>query len=312
MSAPPGVLLLGAAHVHLPDHLRSIEAAGWRLAAVHDRDPARAERVASAAGAVRLTDVAEADARGCRAAIVCSETAHHGADVAAALRLDLPVLCEKPFGFADPGPAAPLSVAYFHRLCEPLARLAREVREGAYGEAPRIEAAYVHDGARAGWLDLDGWMTRPDLALHGGFGDLGAHLVDWLLLACGEPVQARAELHGSRPGRLELGGVGHLVFAGGAEARIEAGWTAEAKRLELRVEGADGHAVLADGVLSARPWRGAPWRERLDPPPDAGWSSVEFLAAVTEGRAPRLATGAEAARIDAVLDAMSGRIQAVG
>ena len=127
-----------------------------------------------------------------------------------------------------------------------------------------------------------------------------------MLRARGEPVAADATLRPGPAGRLDLGGTGRLAVAGGAVVRLETGWTAEAPRLEIEVKGGGGRARLNGGALDARPARGAPWRAELGRS-DAGRSSAEFLAALEEGRPARLATAREAARVGAVLDAMTGR-----
>ena len=83
------LILLGGAHVHLDDHLDHLAARGWRISAVHDRDARRRAQLCERLGATALEHLSElaADAAG---ALVCSETAHHEADITAALRAGLP------------------------------------------------------------------------------------------------------------------------------------------------------------------------------------------------------------------------------
>lgn len=88
------LLLLGAAPVHLPDHLRVAEEAGWKVTACHDRAADRRDRMARELGARALADLPERS--DWDAAIVCSETVHHAADIDRALDLGLPVFTEKP------------------------------------------------------------------------------------------------------------------------------------------------------------------------------------------------------------------------
>jgi predicted dehydrogenase len=315
--------LLGAAHVHLPDHLRVARDEGWGIVAVHDRDPARRTAWCERLGAAPLDRADDVARAGASAVLVCSETVHHEADIGAALECGLPVFAEKPLG-ADAATAARLAAAadrsgvlldtaYFMRTNPALAEVRDRVRDGAIGAVVEARMRFSHDGAYADWLDLDGWMTRPELASYGGFADEAVHCVDWLLWTLG-PVLEGYGVRGHALGYpVDDHGAGVLRFESGATATVEAGWTDTRMRLELDLVGSEGGARLHEGQVDLRRRDGAApiWSAEIGPL-DAGEGIRPFLAAVAEGRRTGLVAPGEAAAVNAAIDRLYGRTGASG
>ncbi|MGR3363873.1 MAG: Gfo/Idh/MocA family protein [Maritimibacter harenae] len=320
MSAPNrDLVLLGCAHVHLPDHLRQIARRGWRVTHVHDRHPARRDRLCidlAATPVERLDALADLGVAG---AVVCSETTHHDRDIPAAISAGLPVFSEKPLagsGVAARAIAAQardagllLQTGYFFRTIPALQTVRNWIAQGRVGAVSSARMRFAHDGGYADWLDLDGWMTDPALARYGGFVDEAVHALDALQWMLG-PVAGGHAVTGNALGwPVDDHGVAVLRFRSGATGVVEAGWTDSRMRLELNLVGDTGAIVLHDGALTLTP-RGAEWpdeRLALDPL-DAGTGILPFLGALEGRDAPALVPPDEAASINALLDEMGLRL----
>lgn len=311
------IILLGAAHVHLPDHLRVAEQDGWSVQAVHDRDAARAARLARTLGA-GLTQPDRLAGTGASAAIVCSETVHHEADCLAALHAGLDVFCEKPLGgsafaagrIADTaqGLGRVLQTGFFMRTLRPVQALKARLDAGAIGAVTEARVRFAHDGGYADWLDLDCWMTDPALACYDGFVDEAVHGIDLLRWLLG-PVERGHAVTGRTLGwRVDDHGAAVLRHDSGAISVVEAGWTDSRMRLEIDLVGQNGGADLRDGA--ARIWRRGrapeplPGRAVLD----AGDGLRPFLRALAGDPAPALVPPQDAAAVNTILDAMGLRL----
>lgn len=314
--------LLGGAHVHLPDHLEHLQARGWRLSHVADRDPARGERLCRDLGAAPLEqkDLTKNLARsGCEGVVICSETVFHEADITAALEAGLPVFVEKPLaGSAEAARrCAELAIArectlhtgYFLRTNAALRGLHAQIEGGAFGRVIELRLRFAHDGGYADWLDLTGWMTDPALACYGGFADEAVHCIDALQWLLG-PIRSAQAVTGNVLGwPVDDHGAGVLTFETGATGVVEAGWTDSEMRLELDLVGEKGWAGLRDGRLETGR-RGDPVATATTAlsPLDAG-AGIEPFLDVLEGRpAPGLVPQLEAAQVNVVLDEMGLRL----
>jgi len=307
----PSLLVLGAAHVHTPDHLRVAAEEGWRIAAVWDHDRCRAGDAASDRGADILTDLPETDC-GASACVVFSETARHAALVLHALDLGLPVFVEKPLApVAEARRLArraralglTLDTGFFLRTNAAIAGARAGVRDRGIGRPVSARFHFAHDGAFADWLDLSGWMTDPRAALYGGFGDEGIHMIDLALWMLGDVATARAVLGHACGFALDDHGIGCLSFESGATAVIEAGWTDAGMRLEIEIVGTEGHLCIRDGRAAITP-RGADrptWSRELSVL-DAGEGSRPFLRSLASGRRNSLVAPEDAVRAARVLD----------
>lgn len=307
------LILLGAAHVHLPDHLTSARRAGWTIAAVHDRDPRRAVQIAHHTGAIVLDDLSDLARHG-RAAFVCSETLHHAEDVTAALNAGLHVFSEKPLT-AHPAEAealvalshandSMLETGFFLRSYPPLADMRAMIRAGRLGDPVHIRACFAHDGGYADWLDVTGWMSDPTLAFYGGFADEGVHVLDWLLWTFGDIRQPQAALGHSLGLDVDDHGTAIMRVGPSGTAVIEAGWTDTRMRLELDITCTKGGASLSGQKLRVWDRAGNTLAQAQLDPLDAGRASAAFLARCDEPDRPPLVPPEEAARATALLEAL--------
>ncbi|MGR3496902.1 Gfo/Idh/MocA family protein [Citreimonas sp.] len=312
------LILLGGAHVHLDDHLDHLAARGWRISAVHDRDASRRAQLCERLGATALKDLSElpADSAG---SLVCSETAHHEADITAALRAGLPVFTEKPLAGSAEAAARCVALAeqtgldlqtgYFFRTNAALKALKDAVDGGLLGRVHEARMRFSHDGGFADWLNLDCWMTDPALACYDGFVDEAVHCIDLLQWLLGPVTSGHAVTANALGWPVDDHGAAVLRLDNGATATVEAGWTDAAMRLELDLVGDRGHARLHDRTLTL-------WRRGQEKPvathalsePDAGEGIEPFLDTL-EGR-PNDArvTPAQAAAVNAVLDRLNLRL----
>ncbi|WP_292289868.1 Gfo/Idh/MocA family oxidoreductase [Marivita sp.] len=312
------LLLLGAAHVHLADHLRHVEDRGWRIGAIHDRDTERRDRLCADLNAEPLDSLEAIAQTGCVGAIVCSETAHHEADISAALTAGLPVFSEKPLAAsADAAQRCAdlaedkgilLHTGYFFRTNTALKQLKSALEDGMIGRIIDARMRFSHDGGYADWLDLDCWMTDPALACYDGFVDEAVHVIDMLQWLVG-PISAGHAVTGNALGwPLDDHGAAAVTFENGATGVVEAGWTDTTMRLEIALVGENGAAQLADGDLTVIK-RGAdtPALTATIPPLDAGEGIEPFLDALEGKDTVDLVPPRAAVSVNALLDAMALR-----
>lgn len=311
------LILLGAAHVHVPDHARVARSEGARVVAVLDHEPARAAEWAKEFNARIVADVAEANAD---AAIVASENARHEAYVGLALDEGLPVLCEKPLA-TDAAAARRmvaraanagciLDTAFSLRADTMVCELSRRVRGGLLGRVLTARARYAHDGALADWLDLSGWMTDPAEASYGGFGDEAVHVLDWLIWTLG-PVSSGTARFGRTMGfAVDDHGVAALELKSGVTVTLEGGWIDRDIHCEVEILGTKARALLCMDAYGGRIEvirrnGGVMWSAETGPL-NAGAAMRPFLRAVREG-APPLVDADHSASVVEALDLLYGR-----
>lgn len=312
------LLLLGAAHVHLEDHLRHIKDRGWRIGAVHDRDAERRDRLCADLDAVPLSDLDDIAQSDCAGAVVCSETAHHEADISAALTAGLPVFSEKPL--AASAEAAKrcadivertgvlLHTGYFFRTNAALKQLKSALDDGMIGRIIDARMRFSHDGGYADWLDLDCWMTDPALACYDGFVDEAVHVIDMLQWLVGPIASGHAVTGNALGWPLDDHGAAVVMFENGASGVVEAGWTDTTMRLEIAMIGDDGAARLDGGTLTVTK-RGDKTPSFTVPlsPLDAGEGIEPFLDALEGKDSGDLVPPQSAVSVTALLDAMGLR-----
>jgi predicted dehydrogenase len=148
-------------------------------------------------------------------------------------------------------------------------------------------------------------MTDPDAACYGGFADEAVHCLDLLQWILGPVADASARTGNALGHRVDDHGAAVLRFETGATGVIEAGWTDSGMRLELDLVGRDGAIRLSDGTARIVP-RGAASPAETFPlaPLDAGEGIRPFLQALDGASSPALVPPEDAARVNALLDAM--------
>ncbi|WP_306117529.1 MULTISPECIES: Gfo/Idh/MocA family oxidoreductase [unclassified Roseitalea] len=310
--------ICGAAHVHLPDHVRMARDHSWTIGGVFDRDEQRGRDWCDRLGANWHGEAAELAGAGYDGAIVCSETAHHEADMHALVEAGIPVFAEKPLAhdaasarrIADAAERTGTTVhtGFFMRTNTALAELCERVREGVLGDIVEARARFSHDGAFARWLDLSGWMTTPQLAGYGGFADEGVHAIDLLQWMLGPIADGQARLGFEKGYPVDDHGAAVLAFESGAIGAVQAGWTDTRMRLELDLVGTEGGARVRQGLAEAwdRQDGTRNWSAELASL-DAGEGLVPFLDALQGKDGAGLVTACEAVAVNAVLDMLYGR-----
>ncbi|XBQ17023.1 MAG: Gfo/Idh/MocA family oxidoreductase [Oceanicaulis sp.] len=311
------LLILGAAHVHLPDHLKTAEDEGVSVSHVFDRDPERAKACAGENGAEPVEHLDALGDLGVDGVICCSETVHHEADISAALKAGLPVFTEKPLAGSKAEAerlaalagetGVRLDTGYFLRTQPALRTLHEAVKGGALGAIHEGRARFSHDGGYADWLDVTGWMTDPELTIYGGFGDESVHAIDQLLWMLGAAKSAKAELGNTLGFKVDDHGVALMIHEGGARSSVQGGWTDPFLRFELELIGEAGWARV-DGNRVEHYERGRTdpvWRAQLADF-DAGEGSRPFLQYLKTGQGEPVCTPGEAAAVNAALDLCYG------
>lgn len=261
------VALLGAAHIHTPNFVKRLQARpGLQVRYVWDHDAPRAEKNAAELKARVAPDLPTvlADPE-VGAVIVCSETIRHEEIAVAAATAGKHLFVEKPLGFAaaDARRIAQavekagvlFQTGYFMRGDPKMLFLRRLVQNGSFGHLCRARASTCHQGALAGWFDTEWrWMADPAQAGCGAFGDLGTHSLDLLLWLFGRVEAATGLINPvihRYPGCDETG-EGLLLFAGGLNATLAAGWTEVGNPLTFLVSGSDGYGAIFNGALHVK------------------------------------------------------------
>jgi predicted dehydrogenase len=191
------------------------------------------------------------------AAVICTPTSQHFAQVRLLRARGIHILCEKPLAdsrerivqlMEDMSSAAPaLSVAYQRRYWAVYHTLRREVQSGRYGQ---VRAITAHVSER--WQQTIAGTWRDDPAFNpGGFiGDAGSHKIDMVFFVTGlRPVEvfahsdrrtSRVEIVTTLSARLERGVALSMNFIGDAQHFRE----------DFQVHCADADLVYRDGVVS--------------------------------------------------------------
>ncbi len=243
-----------------------IAAAGHRLAAVCDRDPA-ARAAAEALGATAHADMAAFLREPLDAVYVATPNAAHRAPVEACLAAGVPVLCEKPMAatLADAQAMADAArrtgVLYgtaFDQRRHPAHAAVREaVEAGRIGAVTAVRIVYAC-WLPAAWSPLpkstgaghDNWRIDPAAAGGGAVMDLAPHGLDLVQFLLGEPVetvaaltQRRVQDYGVDDGGVLVGRTGSGVLA---SLHIAYNMPDALPRRRLELTGAEGMIVAED------------------------------------------------------------------
>ncbi len=204
MAARPGAVVIGTGFGVLT-HLRALRAAGFEVAALVGRDPARtADRARRSGVALGTTDLARALALpGVELVSVATPPHSHCELVLAALAAGKHVVCEKPFARdAAEGQRmldAALRAGVIHqigtefRFATAQALATRALREGAIGE-PRLATFVLQLPALADPRgEVPGWWS--DASQGGGWlGAYASHVIDQMRVCLGEITTVSASL----------------------------------------------------------------------------------------------------------------------
>ncbi len=259
--------LVGCAHIHTPGFVKTMNArTDLRVKSVWDHDAERAKMNADKLGATAVSDVntiwQDDEITG---VVICSETNHHEALVLAACDAKKDMFVEKPLGL---GAADSLKMAkaiqeagvifqtgYFMRGFPDMLFAKEAIAEGLFGKITRIRLSNCHSGSLNDWFTPEWlWMTDPQVAGVGAFGDLGTHVLDILLWWLNDkmPVKGTAVIDTAvaQYGQdCDEYGECILQFDDGLLATITAGWVDVADPIKWEIRGTQGHAYFANNQL---------------------------------------------------------------
>ncbi len=316
------VAFVGCAHIHTPGFVRLVNSReDVRCKSVWDHDAARAEKRAGELGATVVPDFKAiyADPE-IDAVIICTETNLHSSVVLPGAAAKKHLFVEKPLGVtgedgwemaaAIEASGVIYGTGLFMRGYPTHLFIKQQIEAGAFGKITRARGSNCHSGALGHWFDTDWrWMADPKQSGVGGFGDLGAHMLDILLWLLGDVTEVTAQVDegtGIYPGCDETG-EGLLRFQSGAIGTLAASWDDLADPLTLMVSGTEGFAAIINRELFFKSEHvpGAdgktPWTDLPAPVPA---SLDAFLDAVGGGSAEALVTVREAAYRGAVMAAL--------
>ncbi len=303
--------ILGCTHIHVRDFSAVLAAdARVKLVAIWDPDPARAKPWAEqlglspcqTMGAVPPVDLA----------VISSDTADHTAIMLAMLGRAKAFYVEKPLGLSAQDGAtlaglleqAGVTVAmdYFMRAVPAIRHMRALLQAGVIGPPRHLTLAYQHPGQTTGGLDP--WPLHTDRSRigHGGFGDLAVHLLDVAQWMVGPLEAVACAVEPDASGRNDVQGHALLRGDGGVLVTVRAGTVLWGPRVEIRLDGTWGTLHLREqSLLLYKPDQPAEVLQTdIDARCPVGLQAfLDQLAG--EGQAG-LATAAEAAQIDAVLE----------
>lgn len=234
----------GGRHFHAP-LIRS--AAECELVGVLTSSAARRNMLAlDAPGTPAFGSLADLRAAGAEAVAISTPADTHTALAEEALRLDLAVVCDKPFAM-DAGSAGvtvelaeqlhlPLSPYQNRRGDSDFLTVRKLVRDGSLGTITRLESRFERFAPEAG----------PPAAGGGTMLDFGSHLVDQVLVLLGPVLAVYAEW------RIRESGLDDDVFIAlthesGARSQLWGSWSQAAPGPRYRVTGTSGCFVMASG-----------------------------------------------------------------
>ncbi|MGI4894247.1 MAG: Gfo/Idh/MocA family protein [Janthinobacterium lividum] len=218
-------------------------APGCRLVAVVTANAERRAQAVAEHGVAVVATMEELGDLGVEAVTVSTPAATHTELTEQALRLGLPVVCDKPFALDAPAALSTvelaerlgvlLSVYQNRRWDSDLLTLQRVLAEGELGDVLRFESAFER------WAAGD-----PPVAGAGLLRDFGAHLVDQALHLFGPVTSVAAQTRNVTQDGTEDDVRLQLIHAGGVRSEISGSWKQALPAPRFRVTGSRGSFVL--------------------------------------------------------------------
>lgn len=261
--------MVGGAHIHAPDFAnRMSRAENVQTKYVWDpsTETARA-RLEVTGGEIAETPEIIFNDPEVDGIIITSQTNLHTDLVLPAVNAGKHLFIEKPVGMngdqameiasAINSADVIFQTGYFMRSSGVNQKVRSLVQNGTLGDITRLRLSNVHSGVIGGWFDTDWkWMTEPDKAGVGAFGDLGSHVFDLLLWFMeGDSPKACTGYIDSVIGRYPESdeyGEGMVTFDSGAVATVAAGWVDHANPNQIEISGTKGHLRVTNGNLYLR------------------------------------------------------------
>lgn len=309
--------MVGGAHIHAPNFAnRMSRAENVRTKYVWDPSPetARERQQVTGGDIADSPEVIFADPE-VDGIIITSQTNMHTSLIMPAVEAGKHIFVEKPVGMngteasqiatAVNNSGVIFQTGYFMRSSGVSQKVKSLVQNGSLGEITRLRLSNVHSGVIGGWFDTDWrWMTEPDKAGVGAFGDLGSHVFDLLLwFMDGDAPKACTGYIDSVIGRYPESdeyGEGMVTFESGAVATVAAGWVDHANPNQIEISGTKGHLRVTNGELFLRiPEMDLDASEPYTDLPDSWKHPVEiFFDAVAGTNTAPLITADEAAAVN--------------
>ena len=317
---------VGVAHIHTPGFVDRLNKRTdeFKVKAVWDEQPARAKITAdklNTSTVDNLDTILNDD--GIEAIIIASETNVHENLVEKVAGAGKHLFVEKPLGMKSTDAYAMqkaiddvgviFQTGFFMRSQPGHQFIKTLVDNGSLGKITRIRHSNVHNGSLGRWFDVgkgwfeDGWMwmTDPDIAGVGAFGDLGAHSLDILMWLMGgvEQVTAQVDVAVNNYACDEFG-EGLMRFSNGVVGTLAAGWVDVMRPMPILVAGTEGTVYINDGkvYLQCENIDGADGSEWTELPEALPHAFDLFLDALN-GKDVPLVTAKEAADRTAVMEA---------
>jgi len=317
---------VGVAHIHTPGFVdRLNKRSDIQVKAVWDEQPERAKITAGKLNTTTVSGLSDilGDSE-IEALVICSETNAHEKLVVAAAEAGKHIFAEKPLGMkADDAyrmanaidkAGVLFQTGYFMRSQPAHQFIKQQIEAGTLGQITRIRHSNVHSGSLGRWFDAgkgwfeEGWlwMTDPDIAGVGAFGDLGAHSLDILMWLLGDIESVTAQV-GRALGHYACDefGEGLMRFSNGVIGTMDAGWVDVYNNMPILVAGTEGQVYVNGGAVFFRSEHvdGADGATPWDDLPDALPHAFDLFLDAVNGHDVPLVSAQEAADRVAVMEA---------
>lgn len=317
---------VGVAHIHTPGFVERLNkrSSEFKVKAVWDDQAKRAQITADKLNTVTVHDldtiIQDDDIE---AVIIASETHIHENLVEKIAQSGKHLFVEKPLGMKAKDAYAMqkaiddagiiFQTGFFMRSQAQHRFIKQLVDDGTLGKITRIRHSNVHSGSIGRWFDKgngwfeDGWMwmTDPDIAGVGAFGDLGAHSIDILMWLMGDIDCVTAQVDNALNSyKCDEYGEGLIRFSNGVIGTLAAGWVDVHNTMPILVAGTEGTVYVNDDkvYLKTNNLKGAGGSVWTDLPDDLPHAFDLFLDALNGEDVP-LVTAKEAADRTAVMEA---------
>ena len=318
---------IGVGHIHTPGFVKRLnERSDVQVKAVWDERPERAKITADNLNTKTVSELSDilGDSE-IDAVVICSETNAHENLVKLAAEAGKHMFVEKPLGMkaadayamsnAIEKAGVTFQTGFFMRSQPAHQFIKQQIEAGTLGKITRVRHSNVHNGSIGRWFDAgkgwfeDGWlwMTDPEIAGVGAFGDLGAHSLDILMWLMGDVEQVTAQVDVALNNyKCDEFGESLIRFGNGVIGTLAAGWVDILRPMPILVAGTEGAVYVDQGnvYFKSDHVEGAdgesPWTDL----PEALPHAFELFFDALNGEDVPLITAKEAADRTAVMAAM--------
>jgi predicted dehydrogenase len=225
----------------------------------------------------------------------------HAPQTIQSLRAGKHVLCEKPMAMNEAEgrsmvqtaqeTARTFGVAYYRRAYPKVQRAKQLLEAGAIGK-PVLAELTCHE-----WRDDTAshrsWLLDPAKAGGGPLYDIASHRIDVLNFLFGQPRRATGYLSNVlHHYAVEDNATVMIDYAGGVRGIVDVRWYSKVRRDECRIRGTEGEMELSPLNGPELIYPGG--RETLPPHANLHYPIIENFVDAVEGKAPLLASGAQA------------------